>query len=416
VATEPSASMATLCVGDGAWTGGSGAFLGSTLGTRLGANAASGFAGGLMDLQAAGVSKMFVAASGRTGVGVTSDLSTFTVKGVASIDWPTGVTLTAKQPTISGTGFTLGANPVSVGDRVEVTVTASGNKYTAAVTEVTSNTVLTVDVPFPEGGAASLKVFPSLIKFKGSDGSEKIIVDDQGFMALAGVPGAPAKVNDNEKDGYVICKVDHPFVDPNQEMRGYQSTMRYIRTSNHPDGNVLYGSRSKVNLKVDTVDAQNNTSTVTWKTGLKFLTNSHWNGIRIDIDGKRYTIVSVTDDTHLTVTPFTGTNTNVYANIYQTYSETGDYDGEGWDVFWIRRSCKRRGYEPAEHEHRSSWLHEALPVGTVLHEEGGWRAEVQRAQARAELRRLPYDGRSRGITDRTVLDQPLGWPSRWQAR
>jgi hypothetical protein len=76
------ADQSTLAVGNGPWDNTTaGFFNGSSAGTQIGVNAATGFTGNLIDLQTAGSSKFLVTGGGNVGIGTTSPASLLSVAG-----------------------------------------------------------------------------------------------------------------------------------------------------------------------------------------------------------------------------------------------------------------------------------------------------------------------------------------------
>ncbi len=260
----------------------------------------------------AGTSLFTVRESGNVGIGTTDRLSKLTVKGSPSFVAAGTVSTAVNSPTVSGVG-TMFARQVGLGDRITI------GTETKTVKAIASDTSLTADSNFanPNSGA-SMTVRPSLFRCDASSGNRQLMVDDDGFVGLAGTA-----VNDNDGVGYVICNADKTFSNLNNEMRGYQATMRYTR-DNSADANVVY------NIKVDTSG-----TAVTWREGPQFITTGAWNNVRIDITDingvtSSYVIQSVTDATHLTLTASAGTQSNRPAAVWQT-SRTA-LTGSGWDV------------------------------------------------------------------------------------
>jgi len=147
-----------------------------------------------------------------------------------------------------------------------------------------------------------------------------------GFLGLAGTP-----IHNDDDVGYVVCFFDnegHAFLNPNNEMRGYQATMHYTRTTpdekdrteGPPLGWDVFGHGGAVQL--EDMNFQNvgfvNTSgtTVTWASGVDFSWASA--GQHININGADHVIASDPSPpyTSLTLQTGAGTQNNVpYADV-----------------------------------------------------------------------------------------------------
>lgn len=132
-----------------------------------------------------------------------------------------------------------------------------------------------------------------------------------GFIGLAGTA-----INQSDIVGYVGCNLSVTLTNKNNEMRGYQSTINYTRTT--ADANVVY---IVVNISG---------TTVTWVQGLQFITGGAWSGLTAYVNGVANSIHSVSSATSLTLNSSAGTLTNALLAVWQT-SPTAD-TGAGWDV------------------------------------------------------------------------------------
>ncbi|MBI4463164.1 MAG: hypothetical protein HY647_00535 [Acidobacteria bacterium] len=175
------------------------------------------------------------------------------------------------------------------------------------------------------GGVFSDKVF---ITNDGNVGlgttspAEKLDVAGHGvFSGFLGLGGTA--IHNDDDVGYVVCFFDNeanPFVNTNNEMRGFNATMYYTR-NNNADANAVFGF---------TVSTSG--TTVTRVSGPNFITGGPWNGSQIEIQGVKYTIASVTDANQLTLTSSAPTSTNVPAVVWQAGPPANLYPGLGWDV------------------------------------------------------------------------------------
>lgn len=144
---QATANFGTLSVGSGAFDGSSaGHYVGvaGALGTVIAANAATGFLGGLIDLQLAGASKFSVNVSGNTllsgtlGVGGDVDLATHNIKNVGFIS--DGASAGAGNWSIDSTGLVTANGGITLGNQIKSggggapTYTASANTTSATVT------------------------------------------------------------------------------------------------------------------------------------------------------------------------------------------------------------------------------------------------------------------------------------------
>ena len=100
VAPTATGNYATLSIGGGSFTGGGApAFTGSSSGTSIGVNEVSGYAGNLLDVQMAGMSKFSVSAG---GAGVFA--SSVTVAGAAPTVSPSQVGIGGTTAAVSNCG------------------------------------------------------------------------------------------------------------------------------------------------------------------------------------------------------------------------------------------------------------------------------------------------------------------------
>ena len=106
VSPVASANYGTLSLGGGAFDGStSGFFAGSSSGTSLAINEASGYGGNLLDLQTAGVSKFSVTGNGNVGIGMAAGTQTLGVKYNSNAS--SGITLNNMFTSASGPTMTF---------------------------------------------------------------------------------------------------------------------------------------------------------------------------------------------------------------------------------------------------------------------------------------------------------------------
>jgi hypothetical protein len=169
----------------------------------------------------------------KIGIRSTDKLSTLTVRGNPETTASGLVSILEGSPsTVTGDDDTRFLSEVGLGDRVKI----SGQIRTVAA--ITDDHHLTVDGNFSFAdwpSSVSMTIMPSIFRADDSSGNPKFIISDDGLIGLAGAP-----IHDDDAVGYVICFSDTRIPgtddqtrlkDKNQEMRGYQSTMRYERTT-----------------------------------------------------------------------------------------------------------------------------------------------------------------------------------------
>jgi len=141
---EATASKAIVSVGPGPWDGAStGHFSGSSAGTHIGANAQSAFAGNLLDLQVAGISKLKVDSTGALtaagGLAASGALQQPNASGTATkVPRSVEVTLPLSATTPSSTVFIADDNYLITG--VQVVVSVVGGSGATITVEVNTGT------------------------------------------------------------------------------------------------------------------------------------------------------------------------------------------------------------------------------------------------------------------------------------
>ncbi|MFA5936868.1 MAG: tail fiber domain-containing protein [Candidatus Paceibacterota bacterium] len=120
IAATATANYGTLSIGSGAFDGATlGYFVGSASGTQIAINAGTGFAGNLIDLQTAGVSKLVVTGAGNVGIGVAAPASPLDVNGDIRIHASSGGRLVFADGTTMSTANVGSADSLSnAGDAV----------------------------------------------------------------------------------------------------------------------------------------------------------------------------------------------------------------------------------------------------------------------------------------------------------
>jgi hypothetical protein len=270
--------------------------------------------------------------NGNVGIGIASPQAKLDVQGRASFTASGTVSVTKDSDAVTGSGF-LGE--INVGDRVKVTINypdVSRNVFRTVISVAPNGLSLTVDQNYDvTASGLSMTVFPSIIRADDPAANPQFTVTGDGHLVigrtdpskpLSGFLGlAGSEISDDDATGYIICNADVGLVDKNEEIRGYEGTMRYTRTQTSPDANVVYG------IVVNTSGTAVTRVQGPWPS---FVTTGQWSGMRIDINGVGYVISSVTDGDHLTLTTPAGTQTNAATAIWQTTPTS--IVGDGWDV------------------------------------------------------------------------------------
>ena len=141
----------------------------------------------------------------KIGVGVSSNLSTLTVRAKNSFNLTGTVSKTASSPTLTGTG-TLFQSELGTGDRITV---PGGADETLTVIAIASDTSLTVDSNFAQTAADQIAVgLPSAARFDDASGNTQVVVRDDGSVGVGTMlPNAQLEVLGNGSGDVGGCPV-----------------------------------------------------------------------------------------------------------------------------------------------------------------------------------------------------------------
>lgn len=154
---------------------------GGNSGSTLILNASSA-SSGVIQLQTANSTRLYINQSGYIGIGRTDKVSTLTVQGRANFTGTGTLTNTASATTITGTSTSFGQE-LGYGDRVTL------NGQTVGVTTIPSNTSFTVDPGAAVTNAntnVTFTVDKALFNLYDSSGNGKFAIDSAGRVIVGG--------------------------------------------------------------------------------------------------------------------------------------------------------------------------------------------------------------------------------------